>query len=270
MTLHKFAAARYNRIPLPRIFNAFYLLLIASVGLSGCATDPTWPGSDSRPLAGVYDGTLSDTGAAAMRAGALATEQGEFRLLGSNGLQVVAQLERQGDLLRGDGRVYAPSGEAGRSGSGRLPDGTQSAPARIEARVLPRGLVAGNYVGGGQQGRFSLQRLPVSERGGSLEALAGNYRSARQGSSFEGAIDNLGRLRGRDQHGVYNGRFEVLDPGLNLYRVHVTYRPFNDLPLDLSGLGTLNDDQADNDRGLLQFQLSNEARQFFSQLRKVP
>lgn len=270
MTLPKSAVARYNRIPSRRILNSLYLLLIASVWLSGCATDPAWPDPGHRPFAGVYDGTLSDVGGATMRAGALATAQGEFRLLGSNGLQVVAQLERQGDVLRGDGRVYAPSGEAGRSGGGRLPDGTQSAPARIEARVLPRGLVSGNFVGGGQQGRFSLLRLPVSERGGSLAALAGNYRSARPGSSFEGAIDNLGRLRGRDQHGVYNGRFEVLDPGLNVYRVFVTYRPFNDAPLELNGLGTLNDDQADNDRSLLQFQLSNQARQFFSQLRKVP
>ena len=243
--------------------------------LVSCADMPLF---DTRPatpavrapatLGGIYEGSISLPNGENTTVAVVSLDDGETRLVIANGMQMNARLSGPLDRLRGSGRMFA-SNTSSKPADKTLANGSTVAPVTLEAALVPRMTITGSYSGSGGNGRFSARYLPLYERDASLAKLAGTYRSYKQGSSFVGTIDRNGRLVGNDERGSYEGQLNVISPAINVYRAHITYRPIGLAPITITGLATLNDFEKNNDQSLLQMQLSNEERHFFSQIRRV-
>lgn len=248
-------------------------LLACSLVLAGCADMPLFdtrpmPATRSGSLGGIYEGTISLPSGENTTVAIVALDSGETRFVAATGLQMTLTLSGPPNRLSGSGRMFA-SGSSSKATDKALADGSQMAGVTVEAMFIPRISISGTYSGRGGNGRFNARYLPLYERASNLAKLAGTYRSFKQGSSFIGTIDRTGRLTGNDDRGAYEGQLSLLSPAVNVYRAQITYRPIGQAPIALTGLATLNDYEKNNDTDLLQMQLSNDERHFFSQIRRL-
>lgn len=242
---------------------AFCALLIGCADLSFLDTRPV---QVSRPggLGGIYEGSISLPSGENTTVAIVALDDGETRIVTANGMQMSVSLSGPLNRLRGNGRMFASN-----TGPKTLADGSTVSPVSVEATFAQRNVITGAYSGRGGSGNFDARYLPLYERPSSLSKLVGTYRSYKQGSSFIGTIDHNGRLSGNDDRGSYEGQLTLLSPTINVYRANVTYRPNGNAAIVITGLATLNDFEKNNDNDLLQMQLSNNQRHFFSQIRRV-
>lgn len=253
-----------------------YLAFSCCMLIAGCAEMP--PLFDTRPatgnvrtpaaLGGIYEGSISLPNGERTTVAVVTLDNGETRLVAANGMQMALTLHGPLNRLQGSGRLFASNTSTNASDK-VLADGSTVAPVTIEAALMPRTLISGRYASRGGSGRFDARYLPLYERDSSLAKLAGTYRSYKQGSSFVGSIDQNGRLNGNDDRGAYEGQLSIISPANNVYRAYITYRPIGQAPIAITGVATLNDFEKVDDNSLLQMQLSNEERHFFSQIRRV-
>ena len=243
--------------------------------LAGCADMPLLdpraaPAGVRAPatLGGIYEGSITLPNGERTTVAIVALDDGETRLVAANGMQMTLTMRGPLNRLQGNGRVFA-SNTSNKASDKALADGSTVAPVTIEAVLVPRTSIAGSYAGRGGNGGFDARYLRLYERDSSLDKLAGTYRSYKKGSSFVGSIDRNGRLSGNDDRGSYQGQLSIISPDINVYRAYITYRPIGQAPIAISGVATLNDFEKANDDSLLQMQLSNEERHFFSQIRRV-
>lgn len=252
-----------------------YFALACCMLLSSCADMPLF---DTRPvpsgvrlpatLGGIYEGSIALPNGERTTVAIVALDDGETRLVAANGMQMALTLRGPLNRLQGSGRLFA-SNTSSKASDKVLADGSSVAPVTLDATLMPRTSISGSYASRGGSGGFDARYLPLYERDSSLAKLAGTYRSYKQGSSFVGSIDHNGRLSGNDDRGSYDGQLSIISPTHNVYRAYITYRPIGQAPIAITGVATLNDFEKANDNGLLQMQLSNEERHFFSQIRRV-
>lgn len=252
-----------------------YFAFACCMLLTGCADMPLF---DTRPLpsgvrmpatlGGIYEGSITLPSGERTTVAIVALDDGETRLVAANGMQMTLTLRGPLNRLQGSGRVFA-SNTSSKASDKVLADGSTVAPVTIEGALLPRTSINGSYASRGGSGRFDARYLPLYERDSSLAKLAGTYRSYKPGSSFVGSIDHNGRLKGNDDRGSYEGQLSIISAANNVYRAYITYRPIGQPPIAITGVATLNDFEKANDNSLLQMQLSNEERHFFSQIRRV-
>lgn len=251
----------------------YFHVILLSVLLSACAelgVPERGVPIQSRPVGfgGIFEGSIVLPNGESTTVAVVALDSGEARVVAANGMQMSVNLLGPANRLRGDGLLFA-SNTSARPTDRLLADGSSLAPVTIEASIAPRISIQGSYSSRGGAGRFNGRYLALYERGANLAKLAGTYRSYKQGSSFVGSVDRAGRLVGNDDRGAYDGQLSVIAPNINVYRAQITYRPTGQAPFTVTGLATLNDLEKNGDENLLQMQLSNQQRHFFSQIRRV-
>lgn len=251
----------------------YYTVIVLALLLSACAElgiPERGAPILSRPATngGIYEGSISLPNGESTTVAVVALDSGETRIVAANGMQMSVNFSGPANRLRGEGLLFA-SNTSTKPADRVLADGSGVAPVSIDAVIAPGISIQGSYSSRGGTGRFNGRYLKLYERDANLAKLAGTYRSYKQGSSFVGSIDRAGRLSGNDERGIYDGQLSVISPNINVYRAQVTYRPSGQAPFTVTGLATLNDLEKNGDEDLLQMQLSNQERHFFSQIRRV-
>lgn len=254
--------------------NPRYLILVFLTMLLGACAELGIPERGvpipTRAVAngGIFEGSITLPNGESTTVAVVTLDSGETRVVAANGMQMSVNFAGPANRLRGEGLMFA-SNTSAKPADRVLADGTSVAPVSIDASIAPGISIQGSYSSRGGTGRFNGRYLKLYERGASLAKVAGTYRSYKQGSSFVGSVDRAGRLSGSDERGTYDGQLSVISPNINVYRAQITYRPSGQTPFTVTGLATLNDLEKNGDENLLQMQLSNQERHFFSQIRRV-
>lgn len=179
------------------------------------------------PAAGVYDGTVMFPLTAGphghLARDILITPSGEMRYVMDNGVQVVATLTASGSTVTGTGNAYAPT-QNGQPTDFQFADGSKTINMAING-TLGTGTLSGTYTYGSFSDTFTFF-LNTQQTGNpsSLGRIAGTYASSSDSNTFFiGHIEANGKIWGSGPSIAYSGLIQVVDPGVNIYRVTLAY-----------------------------------------------
>lgn len=225
-------------------------LLIATILLSGCdECDDTSTAIEcfldqdvdrTEALGGIWRGTLTHTEISGTQSVvAIVSENDEFRLISTTGIQASGTLTAGRSSASGDLRFYPAEGETFNNDRTSL-TGTFEGDAE-EATRLDGDWVAS--VDGNIEGSFRLTYDSVYAEDSSLTRLAGNY-FAQDISGFSRSIvvQNTGVIEGSDSDGCnYAGTAAIIDTQWNAYDLTITVTNCSERAGDYNGLGFLDD-----------------------------
>jgi hypothetical protein len=168
---------------------------------------------------GLWTGTLREDGIETEQAiSILVLQDGQARLLTTDCQQVVAYTQSTLSSFGGSGTAYAPddSVPSCRTAS-RFSDGSSVSAAAFSAQFGPRHTLIGTYIAAGASTSFTASYNAAYNRAGTLERLAGTYRSGAATLT----IDADGKVHGAAGSRVLVGRASVIDPAKNAWYLSV-------------------------------------------------
>ncbi len=225
-------------------------ILIAAILLSGCddcedtstAIECFFEQDVDRTeaLGGIWRGTLTHSEITGTQdVVAIVSENDEFRLISTTGIQASGSLTAGRGSASGTLRFYPAEGETFSSDRATL-TGTFDGSAE-EAVRLDGDWVAS--IDSNIEGRFRLTYDTVYTEDSSLTRLAGNY-FAQDVSGFSRSIvvQDTGVIEGSDADGCnYSGTAAIIDAEWNAYDLSITVTDCDERAGDYNGLGFLDD-----------------------------
>ena len=225
-------------------------ILIAAILLGGCDecedTSTTLEclfeqdADRTEALGGIWRGTLTLTEiSGSQEVVAIVSENDEFRLISTTGIQASGTLTAGSGSASGDLRFYPTEGET-------FSDDRTSLTGTFEGAAEEATRLDGDWVASVDnniEGRFRLTYDTVYAEDSSLTRLAGNY-SAQDLSGFSRSIvvQDTGAIEGSDTDGcTYSGTAAIIDTQWNAYDLTITVTDCSARAGDYNGLGFLDD-----------------------------
>ena len=167
---------------------------------------------------------------------ALVTADGEIRMAGTDGQQLLGSMTVNNDKFKASLLTYAPLGYV------FTDTGLTFAAGNASGTILQGSTLYGSSQFNTDRAQFNLSAVSEYSRASSLSAISGNYIGNTRGvDTF--SITSRGAISGRSGDGcTYAGQVSLINPGKNLYRINVDIGRCADLNGNYSGLAALADD----------------------------
>lgn len=165
---------------------------------------------------GIWEGTITPSGATAKIFRGLVTEDGDFGVVVSNqvGFLAIGQGDTQGnDRFQATATAFASSGST-------FPDGSTRTTATFQGSFITGSRLTGTYSAGGETGSFDLRYQSLYDRLPSLATLSGVWTLGQPAGAppVTMSINSNGELVLSTSSGcTANGRFTIVDPDFNAY-----------------------------------------------------
>ena len=204
----------------------------------GCFLDQDTDRTEA--LGGIWRGTLTHTEISGTQTVvAIVSENDEFRLISTTGIQASGSLTAGRRSASGSLRFYPAAGET-------FSDDRTSLTGTFEGAAEEATRLDGDWVASvdrDTEGSFRLTYDGVYAEDSSLNRLAGNY-FAQDGNGFSRSIviQDTGAIEGSDSDGcTYTGEAEIIDTQWNAYELTIAVTDCSERAGDYSGLGFLDD-----------------------------
>lgn len=233
------------------VFAVFTLAACGGGGGGGGAAGTPPPVTVNADPGGIWYGFAHNTTLGeSIEVVGVSISNGELRFIDDQGVQYHGSLQVSGNSYTASFRAIAPLGEYFLNGSSVLT-------GSMTGTISERNALEGSYImSSGERGTVSLLYDNLYQRPSDLSRLAGTWIDAY---SEVISVDSMGRIFAQDSGGcVYNGTAAVVDARYNAYRINLTVSNCGNFNGAYSGLGVLDDWQANGDNRLLIIQLSNQ------------
>ncbi len=166
---------------------------------------------------------------------ALVTADGEIRMVGTDGQQLIGTMTVNNDKFKASLLTYAPPGFY------FTDTGLTFASGNASGTVVQNSTFYGSSHFNTDRAQFNFSAMSEYNRSSSFAAISGNYLGNTRGvDTF--FISSKGAISGRSGDGcTYTGQVSLINPGKNLYRINVEIERCSDLNGNYSGLAALAD-----------------------------